>query len=601
MKSRKKIKSKKPQTFIPVYTKCLICGEQYGDQNLDTHMHSYIHHEAVEHLKGSEQLHNCLACDVSVLGLELYKEHIATRKHTYSLYKLHNRRKEQRYPQVNYNIDLNDEEFIALQTERKKKIQKCTETCLVCCQIFPIQDLDAHMHSIVHHQAIEQLKGSPQVHKCLACDMTKTGMAQFKVHIRTLYHKYMLFELQKITADGKTVDYNAEIDDELRALCYQRDQQMQEKKREKTKKWKQAKLKKAQLLKSKENTSEIVHLTKPVIGNEDFTNDQLPQSCYLFISWENQNDHPASLQLNQNLPKRRQESILDMDRSNGPLVKKPRHENPSEDLPQAMSANGTPTPEIEDGTSAGPTCSSGLVQSRMEADKPNLTATKGTCSARRATTENEAVIPKPPLQKRRRSKKSMRKVNKAASQSKWGTTREGMNGQEPHVDYLLSGTSLAEMFESQTSGNGCQAVEVVENFRPQTGRVKKRKSNPCDTEQGETSLDNSFETNSCNVQKNKKKKQDISHNNLNPKTNNNTSKRKVKKLLMLSSKEDKLTSSLEDVGDELFLAYSTLQSAYTEVQRLLAVKQQVTSEMASLRTKRMKILQDMKNLTHSDQ
>lgn len=67
---------------------------------------------------------------------------------------------------------------------------------------------------------------SPQVHKCWACDMTKTGMAQFKVHIHTLHHKYMLFELQKISADGKTVDYSAEIDDELRALCYQRDRQM---------------------------------------------------------------------------------------------------------------------------------------------------------------------------------------------------------------------------------------------------------------------------------------------------------------------------------------------------------------------------------------
>lgn len=72
-------------------------------------------------------------------------------------------------------------------------------------------------------------------------------------------------------------------------------------------------------------------------------------------------------------------------------------------------------------------------------------------------------------------------------------------------------------------------------------------------------------------------------------------------MLTLSSKEDTLTSSLEGVGDELFLAYSTLQNAYTEVQRLLAVKQQVTSEMSSLRTKRIKILQDMKNLTHSDQ
>lgn len=70
----------------------------------------------------SEQLHKCLACDVSVLGLEQYKEHIATREHTFSLYKLHNKRKGQRYPQVNYNIDLTDEEFIALQIERKKYV-----------------------------------------------------------------------------------------------------------------------------------------------------------------------------------------------------------------------------------------------------------------------------------------------------------------------------------------------------------------------------------------------------------------------------------------------------------------------------------------------
>lgn len=64
------------------------------------------------------------------------------------------------------------------------------------------------------------------MHKCWACDMSKTGMAEFKVHVGTLYHEYMLFELRKITADGKTVDYSAEIDDELRALCVQRDQQM---------------------------------------------------------------------------------------------------------------------------------------------------------------------------------------------------------------------------------------------------------------------------------------------------------------------------------------------------------------------------------------
>ncbi|XP_051731389.1 uncharacterized protein znf106b isoform X1 [Ctenopharyngodon idella] len=542
---RGKKKKKIPQPDI--YRKCLICGEQYGDQNLDAHMHSYVHHEAIEHLKGSEQLHKCWACDVSMMGLEQYKEHIATRKHTYRLYTLHKKRKEQKGLQVNYDIDLTDEEFITLQTERQKMEGPRTENCFVCCHNFPVQDLDVHMHSIVHHQAVEQLKGSPQVHKCWACDMSKTGMAEFKVHVGTLYHEYMLFELRKITADGKTVDYSGEIDDELRALCVQRDQQMKETRRERKKRWKKTKRQKALLL--------------------------------------NQTENKKSIQLNQNLPKRRQESILDMDRSNGPLVKRPCLEKPSENLPQEMSARGITTPETEDCTSAGSTCGPGLVQSRMEANKSKLT----------------------PLQKHTNSKKSTWKVNRAASQSQQGATREGMNGQETNVDSLPSGTSLAEIFESQASGNDCQAVEIVENVQPHTVCVKKKKSNEHKTEQGETSLEhhNSFETSSCNVRKNERKKQDISHN-LNPKTNDKISrKRKVNKLMTLSSKEDELTSSLEIVGDELFQAYSTLQSAYTEVQRLLAVKQQVTSEMASLREKRIKILQDMKDpsrcSTHSDQ
>lgn len=544
---------------------------------MDMHMHSYVHHEAVEHLKGSEQLHKCWACDVSVMGLELYKEHIATRKHTYRLYTLHN--KKHRLSRLqNYNINLTDEDFTALQIEQQKRKKRCMEICIVCCRSFPAQDLDVHMHSVVHHQMIEQLKGSPQVHKCWACDMTKTGMAQFEKHVGTLYHKYMLFELQKISADGKTVDYSADVDDELRALCDQRNLLMNEKRNEKRREGR---------LRRKEAKRQRALLLNQTKSNEEFTNDHVPQTCTLFVAWENQNDHPESIQLNQDLPKRRQESILNVDRSNGPLVKRPCLEN----LPQEMSARATLTPEIEGGTSAGSTCDSGLIQSRMEANNPNPTGIRA-CSTQKETTENEAVIPKPPLRKHTHSKKSKWKVNEAAPQSEQGTTREDMNGQEPYADSLPSGTSLAEM-----SGNDCQAdncQEIVENVQPRTVRAKKKKSNGCDTEQGETSLENSFETNSCNAQKNKKKKKDISHSTL--KTNEKTSrKRKVNKLLTLSSKEDDLTSSLENVGDELFQAYSTLQNAYTEVQRLLAVKQQVTSEMASLRAKRIKILQEMKD------
>lgn len=81
-----------------------------------------------------------------------------------------------------------------------------------------------------------------------------------------------------------------------------------------------------------------------------------------------------------------------------------------------------------------------------------------------------------------------------------------MIGQEPYVDSLPPVSLLAEMFESQTSEND---LEIIEKVQPHTARVKKNKSNECDTEQGETSLEHpsSFEAISCNVQKTKKKKQ----------------------------------------------------------------------------------------------
>lgn len=193
--------------------------------------------------------------------------------------------------------------------------------------------------------------------------------------------------------------------------------------REREKSWKEAKWQRARLLNKSKNTSKSVHLTQPVIAGEDFTKDELPQSCYLFLFSENQNDFPESIQLNQNLHERRQDCILDVDRSNAPLVKRPCLEKSLENLSQEMSAPGTLTPETEDGASAGSTCGPGLVQSRMKANKPKLTAAIGACSTQKATTENEAVIPTPPLQKHTRSKKSTRKVNRAASQSGQGTSR----------------------------------------------------------------------------------------------------------------------------------------------------------------------------------
>ncbi|XP_026146908.1 uncharacterized protein znf106b isoform X2 [Carassius auratus] len=573
---------------------------------IDKHMHSYFHHEAIEKIKGSLQLHKCWACDVSVMGLEQYKEHIATEMHKQNLFKLQDKRHKREHFKADYNIDLKDTEIKALFDPRPqgRKKKKDLDRCSICHHRFPEQDWDKHMHSFIHHQTVEQLKGSEQEHKCWACEMTVKGMAAFKKHISTEHHKRKLSDLTKNRKLGKyTLDYSVEFN-ELKDLCAQRDQEKFMKKREKMGKWK-AKRKTMKLIQIR-STAGNEHCTTPFMVNQEFEAGQFPPSCHFMFFWENQNDHPAAIQHNQNLPTQRQESILDMDRSDGPLVKS--LERPSENIPQEMSAHGTHpncdgkstdvcvnhvTPGTECGVAADPTCAPELVQSRMEANIPNLTAARGVCLTQEEAAGNEAVVLNPP--QHASSKKSMLKVNGAGSQSEQGMTRECMSGKEPYTDSFLPVSVPAEMFKSQASEN---ELEIIENVRPHTAHIQKKRSNECETEQGETSLEHhsSFEDTSCNVQKTKRKKQDDSNSDLNPEINNKISrKRKVNKLISLSMKEEELNSSLENVGEQLFQAYSTLQNAFTEVQRLLAVKQEVTSEMASLRAKRIKILQDMKN------
>ncbi|XP_047657917.1 uncharacterized protein LOC125139072 [Tachysurus fulvidraco] len=66
------------------------------------------------------------------------------------------------------------------------------------------KNLDKHMHSLTHHEAIESLKAGEQKHKCWACDVSLPGLEQFSKHRES----------------GLMVDYN---NDELKVLCAQRD------------------------------------------------------------------------------------------------------------------------------------------------------------------------------------------------------------------------------------------------------------------------------------------------------------------------------------------------------------------------------------------
>ncbi|XP_070843126.1 zinc finger protein 106 [Chaetodon trifascialis] len=67
----------------------------------------------------------------------------------------------------------------------------------------------------------------------------------------------------------------------------------------------------------------------------------------------------------------------------------------------------------------------------------------------------------------------------------------------------------------------------------------------------------------------------------------------MNQLLAVSLREEELSQSLQDLDNSLVEARNALQAAYTEVQRLLLLKQQCTTEVNSLRAKRIEILQGM--------
>ncbi|KAK2856115.1 hypothetical protein Q5P01_004850 [Channa striata] len=77
------------------------------------------------------------------------------------------------------------------------------------------------------------------------------------------------------------------------------------------------------------------------------------------------------------------------------------------------------------------------------------------------------------------------------------------------------------------------------------------------------------------------------------KTKSNKDQNQMDQLLAVSLREDELSLSLQDLDSSLVQARNALQAAYTEVQRLLLLRQQFIAEVNNLRTKRIEILQGM--------
>ncbi|XP_072219027.1 zinc finger protein 106 [Leuresthes tenuis] len=77
------------------------------------------------------------------------------------------------------------------------------------------------------------------------------------------------------------------------------------------------------------------------------------------------------------------------------------------------------------------------------------------------------------------------------------------------------------------------------------------------------------------------------------KTKSSKGQDQMDQLLTVSLREDELSRSLQDLDKSLVQARNALQAAYTEVQRILLLRQQFTAEVNTLRAKRIEILQGM--------
>ncbi|XP_053301898.1 zinc finger protein 106 [Pleuronectes platessa] len=81
-------------------------------------------------------------------------------------------------------------------------------------------------------------------------------------------------------------------------------------------------------------------------------------------------------------------------------------------------------------------------------------------------------------------------------------------------------------------------------------------------------------------------------------TNSNKDQGPMDQLLAVSLREDELSHSLQDLDISLIQARNALQVAYAEVQRILLLRQQFSTEVNTLRAKRIEILQGMQGASN---
>ncbi|CAB1445148.1 unnamed protein product [Pleuronectes platessa] len=511
--------------------------------------------------------------------------------------------------------------------------ERLTE-CILCRTSFPRREAHEHVHGMQHHRELESALGRDVIHECQACKVYDMSLCDYTQHISTPLHRAKLQGL--MSRNRKPLPLVKTLSHEAIARILERNKTL----RKEEKKQKGKKKKKQKQIAAQKRVEKVQGSTKKSAVASDVVKIQQSKEA----------NQQTQQQMQQTLQKANRSSgaapLMDVDV--GKMLRQVRRtlgvREPCRADREARRQNVEVAPFVPEAPSG--VCPPNVAPATPEQTTVEVTQEMTGCAGNATSSEQSSPRVRIAHEPRRRSpagKEAGRKsLSSSGSKNKlsWsemynkrkregsvsitGTPRLRIESSNPPPEHRTdSDLPLSEGFQwesipvspSETHSTlpppAQDTTEMDSHRDEQSGSLMQE---PGTSGQGGSSptvsaapvqAEPSVEPENGGLSRAKKRKQqkddDISVKETNRKkkrTNSNKDQGPMDQLLAVSLREDELSHSLQDLDISLIQARNALQVAYAEVQRILLLRQQFSTEVNTLRAKRIEILQGMQGASN---
>ncbi|XP_078089705.1 zinc finger protein 106 isoform X2 [Mustelus asterias] len=422
--------------------------------------------------------------------------------------------------------------------------------CILCRITYSSKtEMDEHMRSMLHHRELENLKGRDCKHECRICRVTVVGLSAYAKHISSQLHKEKVDTQEREENqkdDGKDEEY---FDKELVQLIRQRKEQ-------------------------KGFGIEMVPSVQTGLEALELDEDENLSSLEGF-QWEGISIMPAGTTRKRSLSEssvvtdRRSIYSLFGDGAKDLEVCKGNECSPSIPNSQLPSGPNSSASHEKPATRDNPV-SSKAFQFGSTGDSSLPDTSSSTQEPLPVKTEWDSNSPV--------AFESISTVNSGPGKKCLIPTSDGSCGQS-----TLEADEESKVFAQQISSGAVQGLNTADGATDSsyTSGGELHDAQALGKKRRATTDVLSPEV-PCLERKNKRRK-----------LKSKRERCQVDQLLNISLREDELNQTLQGLDGNLLQARAALQAAYIEVQKLLVLKQQITLEMSTLRSKRIEILQGL--------